>query len=284
MGADQRWAEVTAIWETNRWLYGFAGFLLGLLALPALERLTGGLTEVLGDLFPEAAGIVFTVLIIDRLAENRSREQLKQRLFNEMRSAAVGQGTAALAWLRREGWIAEDTLVGADLHRANWENAYIGGLNLNGANLNGAVLTNVSNQITNAAGDTEAAPVSLVGASFRYAHLMECVLVRADLSKANLRKAHLKEAVLVNTTLRCANLSEADLTGAKLFGVDLTGADLRGTQLHQVRWVDSSGENVTILPDGNPWTENTDMSIFTNTESVTQIQLSAGCVSVATNS
>lgn len=268
MGADQRWAEVTSTWETNRWLYGLVGFLLGLLALPALERLMGDLTGVLGDLFPEAAGIIFTVLIIDRLAKNRSREQLKQRLFNEMRSSAVGQGTAALSWLRREGWIGMDTLVAADLHRANWENAYVGGLNLNGANLNGAVLTNVSNQITDTAGAAEATPVSMVGASFRHAQMMECVLIDANLSNANLRKAHLQGAVLVNTNLRCANLSEADLTGAKLFGVDLTGADLTGAQLHQVRWVDSSGENVTILPDGNRWTEYTDMSIFTNAENV----------------
>ena len=118
----------------------------------------------------------------------------------------------------------------------------------------------------------------------RYAHLVECVLVRADLSEANLRKAHLKGTVLVNTTLRCANLSEADLTVAKLFGVDLTGADLRGAQLHQVRWVDSSGENVAILPDGSPWSENTDMSIFTDSESIAQIQLAAECGSAGTNS
>lgn len=260
-----RWEEILQIWADNRWLYGVVGLLLGILAVPAVEQVTGGdLNALIGNLVPEAVGIIFTVLILDRLAENRSREALKTRLFNEMRSSAIGQGTAALAWLKREGWITDTTLIGADLHRANWENAFIGGLNLEGANLNGAVLNNVTNQFTDEQGSMYSVPVKCNHAALRHAQLNEGVLIGVELRGANLKKAHLKNAVLIGSQFICADLMEADLQSANLIQAQLSGANLQGANLERVRWDNPQGENPAILPDGDPWTPDTVIDKFTN--------------------
>lgn len=230
---DQRTNTVTQIWQDNRWLYLLIGFGLGMLATPALQLINSNTAELLRGLVPEAVGIVFTVLILDQLAANRSREALKTRLFNELRSAAVGQGTAALAWLKRANWIQATTLVQADLHRANWENAYVGELHLRGANLNGANLRNASNQRTLHDGTRVNRPVDFQGASLRYARLENAVLINADFTNAKLNNAHLENAVLVGATL-----THAEVTGAS--------------------WHNA------ILPDGTRWTPDTDISRYTH--------------------
>jgi hypothetical protein len=216
--AESRWNNVLAIWRDNRWLYLLSGVLIGVLIGPAVQQFTGNGEETLGNLVPEAIGIIFTVLILDRLVDNRNREALKQRLFSELRSSAVGQGTAALTWLRREGWVREDTLVGADLHRVNWENAFVGRLNLTGANLNGAILTNVSSQSTDASGERFEEPVTLQGASLRHADLRDAVLIEADLTDTDLWKADLSGAVLARANLRGASLGGARMTNVKTAG------------------------------------------------------------------
>ncbi len=235
-----RWQAINVIWSDNRWLYILSGLLFGLLISPALAQLSDNLKAFVDNLIPEAIGIVFTVLILDRLAENRNRDELKARLFNELRSSAVGQGTAALAWLKREKWIEPDSLIGAELHRVNWQNAFVGNLSLENANLNGAILSNVSNQVTERAGQRIEHPINFRNASLKYAQLDEAVLIGADFRGAQLTHANLENAVLVN-----ANLEGADLSEANLHNVNLTGA---------------------ILPDSTVWSSEVDMKRFTNAE------------------
>lgn len=235
---QRRWQTISTIWSDNRWLYILSGLLCGVLISPALAQLTDNLNAFVNNLVPEAIGIVFTVLILDRLAENRNREDLKVRLFNELRSPAVGQGTAALAWLKREKWIEPDSLIGADLHRVNWENAFVGNLNLESANLNGAILSKVSNQVTERNGQHVNYPINLRNVSLKHAQLDEAVLIGVDLRDAQLTHANLQNAVLVNT-----NLEGADLSEANLHNVNLTSA---------------------ILPDGTPWSSEVNMKRFTH--------------------
>ena len=107
-------------------------------------------------------------MVLDQLNRRRDRAELKQRLLNELRSSAVGQGTAALDWLRRENWIKDDTLEDVDLYRVNWENAYIGDLNMEEATLIGARFANVTNVITDDDGETESKPVNFQTCEFTF--------------------------------------------------------------------------------------------------------------------
>jgi hypothetical protein len=161
---DTRWQEITMIWRDNRWLYVIAGLLLGLLVAPALQQVTAGLSDFMGNLVPEAIGIIFTVLIIDRMAANRSRAELQHRLMRETGSQANETAKTAVEWMRAEGWLTvhdkvqllqgaylvhanlyeafllEADLQAANLHVANLQKAYLRRANLQGANLEGAKL------------------------------------------------------------------------------------------------------------------------------------------------
>jgi hypothetical protein len=66
LAEPKRWQEIATIWKDNRWLYIVAGLLLGVLVTPALQQITGDLNALIGNLVPEAVGIVFTVLKIAR--------------------------------------------------------------------------------------------------------------------------------------------------------------------------------------------------------------------------
>jgi hypothetical protein len=101
----------------------------------------------------------------------------------------------------KEGNTIKDTVVEANLRRAN-----LYGADLRRANLYGA---------------------DLRGANLRGANLYEANLRRADLREANLRRANLYGADLRGADLRGADLRGADLRGADLRGADLRGADLK---------------------------------------------------------
>lgn len=230
------------------------------------------------NVYTELLSVVATIVVVDQLNRRRDRSELKSRLFNELRSPATGQGTAALAWLRREGWLSNDSLINANLHRVNWERAYVGGLNLEGANLNAGRLTGISNQLTNEQGKREYEAVNLKGSSLRHTHMEKSVLIGADFSKANMFKVHLQDAVLVDCNLQIANLhsahlQNANLSGSNFTGVDLRWADLQGANLAKaqlrgavIKFADLNNchlEN-TILPDGEDWTNKTDMGKYTD--------------------
>lgn len=140
-----RWNEIQAIWRDNRWLFIVAGWLVGILTLPALQFLFDDLLTLLSGLVPEAIGIIFTVLILDRLAANRAREALKSRLIREMGSPDNGIARLAGRELWDMGCLHDGTLVNADLWEANLANAQLyeanfAGVNFSRTNLNGTNL------------------------------------------------------------------------------------------------------------------------------------------------
>jgi len=125
--------EIIAIWKQYQGLYVVAGILIGLLMFPMLELIITNLSELLIGLVPEAIGIVFTVLIIDQLYQQREDQKEKNRLFREMNNQDSGIVMRAVSELRAHGWLEDGSLQGVGLGDVNFE-----GVNLKRANLSGA--------------------------------------------------------------------------------------------------------------------------------------------------
>ena len=266
-----RWTEITAIWKDNRWLYVIAGALLGILATPAIEQITGNLSDLIGNLVPEAVGIIFTVLILDRLAANRAVEELKHRLVLEAGSRSNNTAVSAIEWIRAEGWLTTDdevqSLKGVNLQETNLQGANLVKANLQGANL---IAANLQNANLIAANLQEA---KLWSSNLQEANLGATNLDNASLDGASLKGAFLSWATLEGADLENANLEEVNLGGANLQGANLRYANLRGASL-----IETVFDNKVLLPDaivvgsddkGNNffdkyWTPDTDMTRYTN--------------------
>lgn len=265
-----RWQEIMSIWKDNRWLFTVAGWLLGILTLPLLEQLSFNVPNLLTSLVPEAIGIVFTVLILDRLAENRAREQLQTRLIQEARSQSNETAKAAVDWMNAEGWLKRDGQVTL-LRGANLTNAKLGDADLRQADLQ----------------HTDFWRASLQHAHLRYANLQYANLNDATLRDAHLRYANLHHATMNNASLQHAyceytNFHHASLTKANMKAATLYRANLRDAKLDEAQF-----DEKTILPDAERiqnesgellkdetgdylydkhWTPQTDMRRYTDPE------------------
>lgn len=294
-----RWQEIEKLWKDNRWLYVLAGILIGIVSVPAIEQITGDLNTLIGNLVPETIGIIFTVLILNRVADNRAQDDLKHQLQEDLKSTSVAPAVNALERLRREEWLDDDYFVGKNLRRANWEEAYIGGLNFEKAKLNFVNFKGVTSDNGENNDVVNLQDAHLLGANLQDAHLMEAnlqeahlmdanlqaaQLVRANLQMArllganlqaadlwwaNLQDAHLVDANLQGAHLLGANLQAADLEGANLqdahlVGANLQAAHLRDAQLDNIAWASQDGSYATILPDGIKWSSEEDMKRFTD--------------------
>ncbi|MCA9914656.1 MAG: pentapeptide repeat-containing protein [Anaerolineae bacterium] len=184
-----RWEEIRNIWSDNQWpLLLLTGWMLGLLTIPALRILNTDIASFVENLVPEAVGIAFTVLILDRLNENRAREALQDRLLREASGQANEAAKAAIDWMRSENWHAEPVSL-------------MKGYNFTRARLDGAALWR---------GDLE-------GSNFYKAELSGANIYRADLRNANLAFANLTRADLIAADLRGANLQGAILKDVKWY-------------------------------------------------------------------
>jgi uncharacterized protein YjbI with pentapeptide repeats len=227
---DKRWQEIITIWRDNRWLFVIAGMLLGILITPAIEQITGNLNALIGNLVPEAVGIIFTVLILDRLENNRNKAELKNRLLNEVRSPSSGTAVTALDWLRRDNWLDDDTFKGKTMLNVNWEGAYVGDLNLEAALLTRANFKYVFNAAI-VGGVEEIHPINLQKANLYRANLSNTFLRQANLSIADLHEANLSYADLGQANLSYAKLHEANLNYARLHEANLSYAKLHEANL-----------------------------------------------------
>ena len=120
--------------------------------------------------------------------------------------------------------------------------AELSGAGLEGASLRRANLAEAVMDSANLQGS------DLQGANLRKASLYHANLKRADLGGSNLGMSDLRFACLEQANLCRVNLNQANLLGAKLAGARLDHADLAGA----------------ILPDGTPYTEETDIERFTS--------------------
>lgn len=235
-----------------------------MLISPAIELTNKNLSAFLENLVPEAVGIFFTVAIIERFATNRNRENLKTRLLNESKSSANGIAVNALNWLRREGWINQNTFQGNSLTNMNWQGAYVAELDLSYAILH---RTNFSHTRTTYIIEDVSInkPIIMHHADLWQTDLRNCTLRGADLRHTKLIETNLQKAYLWQ-----ANLQDADLQGADLRYTNLNEANLTGVNLQDVIF-----NEFTVLPDAqyidetntftNYWTPETDMRRYTDT-------------------
>jgi uncharacterized protein YjbI with pentapeptide repeats len=281
---DKRWNFIRTLWQDNRWLFVFAGWMFGLLTFPLLQLIDTNWRGLLYNLVPEAVGITFTVLILNRLAENRARIELQKRLVREARSQSNETAKAAVDWLRAKGWLTlhdnallkkadlyKANLQGADLTQANLQGAGLDHANLQGAdltqaNLQGAGLDHANLQAAKLwATNLQAAKLrvtnlqganlwnaSLQGANLMSANLEQADLVSANLHGANLEYASLQGANLMSANLHGAKLGQAKLQGVALWDASLQGANLMSANLHGAKNIETATfDEKTVLPDAN---------------------------------
>jgi uncharacterized protein YjbI with pentapeptide repeats len=149
-----------------------------------------------------------------------------------------------------EANLIQAALSGANLRKADFGAANLGGANLiqaalGGANLSGANLSNAD--LTGA----HLNPAYLLGANLINANLSRADLLRADLSDAalfgaNLNRANLSDADLGGADLSGANLSLANFSGAYLSKANLSGADLSGANLNRATLVETNLEGANL--------------------------------------
>ncbi len=133
----QRVEFIRRLWQENEWLYFVVGTAVGLIAWPALQIAQTEFADFLYDLVPEAVGIVFTVVIIDRLNQMREQRQFKEQLMRQMHSRYSHMALTAVEELRVLGYLSDGSLVGRNLRGANLREA-----NLYQADLRESDLTN----------------------------------------------------------------------------------------------------------------------------------------------
>ncbi len=197
----------------------------------------------------ELFSIAITVLIIDALS--RRRDAIKEenaermRLVRQLGSSLNEVAKRAAEELRADGWLTDGSLQEQDLRVANLEDAKLWKADFQGANLQWARLKRA-----NLNGAT------LAGANLTQANLQTTRLAGADLRGANLFEAKLYRAILKGAYLQNANLTSAHLEGAKMIGANLYQTELTGAYF----------DETTVLPNGEAWSEATDMTQFTHTE------------------
>lgn len=290
---NSRDEEIRLIWTENQWLYIVTGFLGGILFCLIIQLSINNLTQLLGNLLPEAVSILVIVTVIELLNRRRDKrnviKQLQEQLVRDASSIVNDTATNAVHQLKKRGWLRGDksllagaglwqaNLQGANLYETNLDKAKLGQANLQGANLEGASLqrTNLLSANLQRANLSVAnlQNVTLWQANLQGAALIDSDLQRAQLGRADLRGAHLIDANLQGANLRGADLQDVDLTGANLQEVNLEGTNLRYARLEganlegaSLKFADLRGANFqasTMLPDGTYWTPDTDMTLFT---------------------
>lgn len=188
------------------------------------------------NLYTELLSISVTVFVLDVLARRREEQRrvrdLQDQLIRNAASLSNEIAKDAVYQMRRRKWLCpsdkEQLLRGEDLQGANLQDSALDFADLRHAILVQANLRNVM---------------------LRGAHLEGADTRFADLRNANLWGAFLQEA----------HLADANLKGANLHDTILKGADLLYANLEDAKFTQN-----TILPDGNHWSPDTDLTRFTN--------------------
>ena len=218
--------DIERIWSEAKWLYIVIGIFMGLLIFPASYLVLRNPSELLSSLVPEAFGIAFTAILIDRFNLIRHRQDeikdLKRSLLigassisNEVAKDSLHQ-LAKLGWARGE----QSVLKHSDLSWSNLESADMWRFHMDNANLSSAKLKN--------------------------AYLYLCSLKNANFTSANLTDSDLRGA---------------DLSGANLYRADLRGAKISGLSVNK-KYREAILDKTTILPDGSNWETPEDLKKF----------------------
>ena len=260
-----RWEEIKTIWQQNQWLYAVGGFLLGLLAYPAGDRLISDLFVLLGDLVPEAVGIVVTVFIIERFNANREESrrirERNERLVREIGSRVNDIAKQAVDEARKLGLLysGSQMLKGVNLDLADLEDTNLSGLDLKDNHFDLANLNRVNFSYAN-----------LKGAYFFRAKLTDADLSMANLFSVYARLADFNGADFQNTNLQHAKLTESNLCNVNFCGANLVNALISGIEMNE-NTILPDAEVISFDKDGNfiydkYWTPETDMTRYTDPE------------------
>jgi uncharacterized protein YjbI with pentapeptide repeats len=189
------------------------------------------------------ATVAFTVVFIDLLNEQRTYRDRKRIVIEQVGSQVNDVAREAARIVIREQWDRDGSLNGAEWYQANLQDVDLAYANLRGVNLKYANLSRAK----------------LIGTELQSAGLGAANLHEAALEGTELQAAYLGQANLQKANCYGADLERADLSGAKLQGANLTDANLNGAILNKAHF-----DKATILPDGHPWTNRTDMARFTD--------------------
>lgn len=305
MAGEARRKEIREVHMKHRFFYELLGgavlLLIGILIGAVFLDV-----DILGDdsidyrmnLVTEGMGIVATVFIINRWYAHRESKKdtrsLKQKLVENAGSSVNEIARHAIEQLRHNGWLEgnEGLLQGEKevLNHANWNNACLDRANLQNTSLVGAELNSaemIKTELQNATlSFAKMHSIFSVGAYFQdstlsNAELTEATLANAQLQRAKLIKAKLEEVYMPSVNLQGADLAEANMKKARLlWDVNLKGTNLRDTDLEgaiilgaNLRGANLCGSNIheaylneIILPNGGPYTNDSDLDKFTNAE------------------
>lgn len=256
-------------------------------------------TEMLGAIITTVLFVVF-IGVIQNLQDEAD---LRRDLIRDMGSSDNGFALQALDQIREEGWLNDNSFVGAnfkvanlsnaDLSNANLENADFRYANLSGANLTDANLENADLRYTimrhmNTTDifdvdsvrqvlieDLRNTPMNVFATDEMAGFALRQAWAYGN--NVNLRNADLRGADLRGSDLSFADLRGANLLGANLQGVNLFMADMRGAIVSDeflgvmtgVASVAQTGtpplfDTYTMLPHGQVWFPNEDITRFSN--------------------
>lgn len=134
----KRWGQRLAAFDHG---YLVLGIVIGILFYPLIRSIdtSEALNEFLHNLVPEAVGMVFTILILDRLADARQDAAVRQQLIRRAHARHNMTALAAIEELRIMGELEDGVLAGENLRGSNWQDC-----NLYRADLRGTDLTNAN--------------------------------------------------------------------------------------------------------------------------------------------
>ena len=151
----------------------------------------------------ELFSLAITVLIVDKLYENRANEEEKKRLILQMGSTDNTFAIEAVRQLRLKGWLFDGSLQKADLSLANLEKANLDDADLKEVNLYGA---------------------NLHSASIQFCDLSGAYLPYADFSDSTLRDVRFENACLRNAKFVKADIKNIDFSNADMVLINFKGA------------------------------------------------------------
>lgn len=140
-------------WKDNAWVYLMVGISMGVLVPFLLQSLRAdAISEFLANLVPEAVGIFFTVLIIDRLDAIREQQVIKDQLVRRLQSRYNHTALQAVEELRVLGHLEDGTLRNQNLRGSNWTDANMYMADLQGSDLGNAILNKADFVLANLKG------------------------------------------------------------------------------------------------------------------------------------
>jgi uncharacterized protein YjbI with pentapeptide repeats len=225
--ADERWQDIRQIHKQFGFFYRigssallvFFGVLLGSLLF---QKDNGYFT----NLYTEVLSIGVTVFIIDALARQREKRQIKAQLIRQIRNPDHAVAVQAVRELRELDAVRDGSLVGARLSEASLEDMGLRAANLEQVNLENS---------------------NLKRSDLRHVNLKNAWLVKTQLEETNLFQANLTGANLTAANLANSHGNETIFTGALLKHTKFRGADLKRADFNNVKAAEAVFERAELF-------------------------------------